>query len=167
MRVIRWFLGLIVVVALALAAVVLAARFGDGPMGPLPGGPLRAGELVADPQSDWGFAKDTQEIEMQLEAQTTSRITWIVVKDGAAYVPCSLDFPPFKSWYKKVAEDGRAVVRTGGRRYPVTLQKVEDEALVGELRAVAGAKYAAGPRPPEGRVWFFRLLPRTPAGTGM
>jgi hypothetical protein len=160
MRVIRWLLGLIAIVVLGLAAVVLAARFGDGPMGPLPGGPLRAGELVAGPQTDWSFVADTQEVELQLEAQTISRITWIVVKDGAAYVPCSLDFPPLKSWYKKAAADGRAVVRTAGRRYPVTLQKVEDEALLGELRKVAGAKYAAGPRPPEGRVWFFRLDPR-------
>jgi hypothetical protein len=161
MRFIRGLLWLIVFLVLAVGAVVLAARFGDGPMGPLPGGPLQSGDLVIEPQIDWSFATATQEIELQLEAQTTSRITWIVVKDGAAYVPCSLDFPPLKSWYKKVAEDPRAIVRTGGKRYVVSLAKVDDEALGAELRQLASAKYAAtGPRPPEGRVWFFRLDPR-------
>jgi hypothetical protein len=42
----------------------------------------------------------------------------------------------------------------------VTLARVEDEAAVADLRKLVGEKYAAGPRPPEGRVWFFRLDPR-------
>ena len=91
-----------------------------------------------------------QEIELQLESQTTSRITWIVVKDGAAYVPCSLDFPPLKTWYRKVAQDGRAIVRIAGRRYPVTMVKVEDEARIAGLREAAGAQVPralAAPRP--------------------
>jgi hypothetical protein len=160
MRVVRWLFGLVLLLALAVAALLLVARFGDGPMGPLPGGPLRAGELVAGPQADWSFVADVPEIELQLEAQTTSRTTWVVVKDGAAFIPCSLDFPPFKSWYKKVADDGRGVVRVGGRRYPVSLVRVEDEALAGELKQLAGAKYAGATGPPEGQVWFFRLDPR-------
>ena len=160
MRVLRWLLGLVFVLVLALGAAVLAARFGDGPMGPLPGGPLRAGELATAPVPDWAFAADVQEIELQLESQTTSRITWIVVKDGAAYVPCSLDFPPLKTWYRKALEDGRAVVRIGGRRYPVTLVKVDDETRIAGLREAAGAKYARARSAAPGRVWFFQLLPR-------
>jgi hypothetical protein len=66
-----------------------------------------------------------------------------------------------KSWYRKAAEDGRAIVRVEGKRYPVTLVKVDDAATEAALREIAGAKYATGPRPPEGRVWFFRLAPRS------
>lgn len=161
MRVVRWILGSAVVLVLAAAAAVLLARFGDGPLGPLPGGPLRSGELVSEPPADWGFARDVAEIELQLDSQRTSRITWVVVHEGVAYVPCSLDFPPLKTWYKSAAQDGRAVVRIASRRYPVTLVKIEDEPTIAALRQAAGAKYAAGPRPPEGRVWFFRLQPRS------
>jgi hypothetical protein len=160
MRALRWLLGLVLVLVLAISAAVLAARFRDGPTGPLPGGPLRAGELAPGPPPDWTFAAETQEIELQLESQTTSRITWIVVKDGAAYVPCSLDFPPLKTWYKGVAADGRAIVRIAGRRYPVTLVKVDDEARIAGLREAAGAKYASARRAGPGRVWFFELKPR-------
>jgi hypothetical protein len=160
MRALRWLFGLVLVLALAIGAAVLAARFGDGPAGMLPGGPLRAGVLATEPVPDWTFAADVQEIELQLEAQTTSRITWIVVKDGAAYVPCSLDFPPLKTWYRKVAEDGRAIVRIDGRRYPVTLVKVDDEARIAGLREAAGAKYARARSAAPGRVWFFQLTPR-------
>jgi hypothetical protein len=161
MRVVRWILVALVVLVAALALVLLAARFGDGPLGPLPGGPLRSGELAAAPPEDWGFARDIQEIELQLDAQNTSRITWILVRDGVAYIPCSLDFPPLKSWYRKAAEDGRAIVRVEGKRYLVTLVKVDDATTETALREIAGAKYATGPRPPEGRVWFFRLAARS------
>ena len=160
MRALRWLLGLLLVLVLAIGAAVLAARFRDGPTGALPGGPLRSGELAAAPPPDWAFAADVPEIELQLESQTTSRITWIVVKDGAAYVPCSLDFPPLKTWYKNVAQDGRAIVRIAGRRYPVSLVKMEDEALIAGLRETAGAKYPSAQRAGAGRVWFFQLQPR-------
>ena len=159
MRIVRWILGLLALAVVGLAAVAFLARLGDGPLGPLPGGPLRSGELATEAPPDWAFATDVQEIELQLASQDTSRITWILVREGTAYIPCSLDFPPFKSWYRKAAEDGRALVRIAGRRYPVTLQKVEDEATIAALRQLAAAKYAKGPRPPEGRVWFFRLNP--------
>ena len=117
MRVVRWLFGLVLLLALAVAALLLVARFGDGPTGPLPGGPLRAGELVAGPQADWSFVADVKEVELQLEAQTTSRTTWVVVKDGAAFIPCSLDFPPFKSWYKKVAAAERRPTAWEGLRH--------------------------------------------------
>jgi hypothetical protein len=160
MRVIRWILGLLVVAILALAAVAFLARIADGPTGPFPGGPLRSGPVMTPP-SDWGFASDVQEVELQLESQGISRTTWILVYEGQAYIPCSLDFPPFKTWYRKAAQDGRAIVRIDGKRYEVTLRRVDEEATIAALRQVAARKYSSGPRPPEGRVWFFRLDPRS------
>jgi hypothetical protein len=58
----------------------------------------------------WSFVNDVGEIELQLESQTTSRTTWILYLDGQAYVPCSLGFPPGKSWYRQAALDSRATL---------------------------------------------------------
>src|SRR5262245_37456151 len=97
----RWLIriagGLVALVAL----LFVGARFHDGPLGPIPGGALASGELVSQPVGDWSFAKDVKEIELQLDAQDTSRTTWILVNEGQAYVPCSLGFPPMKSWHEQ------------------------------------------------------------------
>src|SRR3972149_406859 len=66
------------------------------------------------------------------------RPTWILVHEGQAYVPCSLGFPPGKSWYKQAVVDGRATLRIEGKRYPVTLSKLDDAATP-ELRPVSRA----------------------------
>ena len=56
------------------------ARFHDGPLAIIPGGPLRAGQWVETPISDWRFATDLDVLELQLESQSTSRTTWILVR---------------------------------------------------------------------------------------
>ena len=156
----RWLLRLVVLVVLIFGAAMLAARVHDGPLGPLPGGKLVAGDLVAAPVADWSFAADVQEIELQLESQSTSRTTWILVKDGKAYVPASTKFPPFKTWHHRAAEDGRATLRIAGKKYPVTLTKVDDPAVLDSLRPVVEAKYPNAP--PGGResVWVFAVTSR-------
>jgi hypothetical protein len=159
MVVIRWLVRLVLLVVIAVAALALVARFLDGPVGPLPGGPLHAGELVAEPVADWSFAADEQEIELQLDAQSTSRTTWILVHEGRAYVPASTEFPPGKSWHRAALADGRAMLRIAGRRYPVTLTRVEDEALGAEVRRVAEAKY---PSRPPGEAWLFAVASPSP-----
>ena len=64
--------------------VFVAARFHDGPLGPIPGGALASGDLVAQPVADWSFASDIQEIELQLASQSKSRTTWVIVHKGKA-----------------------------------------------------------------------------------
>lgn len=160
MVVIRWLVRLVLLVAIGVALLALVARFLDGPVGPLPGGPLHAGELVVEPVADWSFAADEQEIELQLDAQSTSRITWILVHEGRAYVPASTEFPPGKSWHRAALEDGRATLRIAGRRYPVTLTRIADEALGAEVRRVAEAKYLTRPA---GEAWLFAV--RSPSPT--
>ncbi|MBY0399628.1 hypothetical protein K2X89_04990 [Myxococcota bacterium] len=147
----------------AIAAIGLAAYFGvrlhDGPVGPLPGGPLAAGELVEVPPSDWTFAKDLAEIELQLESQKISRTTWILVRDGVAYIPCSLSFPPGKSWYVDAQSDGRAILRIEGRRHRVVLVRDDDPTLVDFARAEIERNYGAPP-PGDGGALFFRVSVR-------
>jgi hypothetical protein len=143
-----------------LVLVALGARFRDGPGGPFPGGPLQAGLLAESPVSDWSFAADEETIELQLLSQVRSRTTWILVRDGAAFIPCNLGFPPAKSWHERAVEDGRAVLRMQGRRYPVTLERIEDAKLAATLGDVLRAKYSGGPPGGDG-VWYFRVTSRT------
>ena len=148
--------------ALVLLGVVafFAPRYvHDGPLGPIPGGPLRAGKLFELPVSDWSFATDVAEIELQLESQRHSRMTWILVRDGAAYVPCSLGFPPGKSWYRDAQQDGRTTLRIDGKRYPVTLTKDDDPSLADFARAEVTRKYGSAP-PAGGGAMFFRVTSR-------
>src|SRR5512134_664346 len=100
MALVRWLARLVVLAAAALFALVLGARCADGPIGPIPGGPLASGERVAAPVADWSFAAGVEEIELQLAAQDRSRTTWILVRDGKAYVPASTEYPPGKSWHR-------------------------------------------------------------------
>jgi hypothetical protein len=150
-----------------LAALVLIAGIGflaprflhDGPVGPIPGGPLKKGERFDLPVSDWSFATDVAEIELQLASQRVSRTTWILVRDGGAYVPCSLGFPPGKSWHRAAQVDGRATLRIDGRRYPVTLTRDDDPSLPEFARAEVTRKYGSAP-PSDAGVLFFRLSSR-------
>jgi hypothetical protein len=165
MTLLRWLLRIAAVLALLVAALFLGARLHDGPLGPIPGGPLVAGALVSEPVADWSFVKDVGEVELQLDAQSRSRITWILVDGDQAYIPCSLGFPPGKTWHEDAVKDGRAILRIDGRRYPVELAKLEASAvqqLEGVLRAEIERKYGRPP-PTDAGVWIFRVDSRLPA----
>lgn len=166
MTLLRWLFRIVAGLVVLVALLFLGARMHDGPLGPIPGGPLVAGEEVREPVADWSFAKDVDEVELQLVAQTRSRTTWILVHEGQAYVPCSLGFPPGKSWYRDAAQDGRAVLRIEGRRYPVTLEKLDDAAaqqLEAVMLAEVERKYGRPP-PSDAGVWIFRVRSRAEAG---
>ena len=158
----RWLLRIVLGAIALVALLFFGARFRDGPLGPIPGGALEAGPEVSAPIGDWSFAKDVGEIELQLASQTTSRTTWILVHEGQAYVPCSLGFPPGKSWYKQAVVDGRATLRIEGKRYSVTLTKLDDAAvqqLEATVRSEVTRKYGQMP-PSDAGVWLFRVASR-------
>jgi hypothetical protein len=154
-------IGKVLAALLALGVVAFfAPRFvHDGPLGPIPGGPLRAGAVFELPVSDWSFATDVGEIELQLASQRISRTTWILVRDGAAFVPCSLGAPPGKTWYVDAQADGRATLRIAGKRYPVTLTKDDDPSLADFARSEVTRKYGRAPSSDAG-VLFFRVTSR-------
>ena len=56
-------------------------------------------------------------------------------------------------------EDGRAILRIEGKRYPVELERATDDALVRTLEGDVLEKYGGGPVVP-GRAWFFRVRAR-------
>jgi hypothetical protein len=161
MRILRWLGIVIVVLGLALAILFVGARYHDGPLALVPGGRLLAGEWITEPVADWSFASSVPEIELQLEEPARSRTVWIVTEGKQAFIPCSLDFPPLKSWYRDADADGRAILRIEGKRYPVSLERVQDAALLAALGRRAVEKYGGGPPGTEpGRVWFFRVASR-------
>jgi hypothetical protein len=160
MAILRWLFRIVVLLVLLVAAVFVAARVHDGPLGAVPGGKLVGGTLVAEPVADWSFAAPVKEIELQLASQSISRTTWILVDQGKAYVPASTVMPPGKTWHKRALEDGRAILRIAGKRYPVTLTKVDDAAQQAALREVAKAKYPPPPGTAGGDVWFFAVTSR-------
>jgi hypothetical protein len=155
----RWFLRFLTLAVVIAATAVIAARVHDGPLGPLPGGPLEAGATVVEPVADWSFATDVEEIELQLASQDTSRTTWVLVQNGKAYIPASTQFPPGKTWHQKALEDGRATVRIDGRKFAVTLAKVDDETVLAAVREIASKKYRPPPGGAEG-VWLFSVTSR-------
>ena len=159
MALLRWIVRLLVVVVVLVAALAFGVRFLDGPLGPLPGGSLRKGVLATQPVADWSFAADVQEVELQLERQSISRTTWILVHGGHAYIPAATEYPPGKTWHRHALEDGSATLRIGGTRYPVTLRKVDDSdtAVLAAVLAVAEKKY---PSRPGGQVWLFEVTSR-------
>jgi len=157
MVVLRWVMRIVAGLVVLVALGFFGARFHDGPLGPIPGGPLVAGDAVAGPVTDWSFAAAAEEIELQLLSQSRSRTTWFIVRDGKAFIPAATEFPPGKTWHRDALRDGRAILRISGRRYPVTLTKVEDATLTASVRDVAFQKY---PARPTGDVWLFAVTPR-------
>jgi hypothetical protein len=157
MLVIRWLVRLVIGLVVLVALLAAAVRYHDGPVGPLPGGPLASGALVSTPVADWSFAANVPEIALQLESQSKSRTTWILVHDGKAYIPAATEYPPGKTWHRVAQVDGRATVRIEGKRYPVLLTKVDDPAVLDAVRSVAEQKY---PKRPGGEVWLFAVTSR-------
>ena len=169
--ILRLFGGLVGVAALALAALILGARFADGPIAIIAGGPFRSGEWVADPEPDWSFARDILEVELQLLEPARSRTTWILEHEGRISIPSGYMKTPlgrlWKQWPVEAEKDGRAILRIGDRLYERQLVRIEAGPLLAPLTAELGRKYLGGPGrvAPEavtsGSLWLFELAPRS------
>ena len=73
------------VLGLLILLTALVSRFADGPMVDfLPGGRLASGEWVEKGPVDWRFVAEVSIVE--LESDGRSRKTWIIQRNGAAYI---------------------------------------------------------------------------------
>ena len=168
MRILKWLGGAIGVALLAVVALVIGARFGDGPIAIIPGGPLESGERVTGAEPDWTFARDIMEMEFQLVEPPRSRTTWLQVHDKKLYIVSgymnSTLGKIWKQWPAQALEDGRAVIRIDGKRYERQLVRVlDDRPLLEAIAAEVNRKYAAGlsaDMAESGDAWFFALEPR-------
>ena len=131
MAVLKWLGGGIGALLVLAIAVVIGARFGDGPTAILPGGPLVAGELVSGPEPDWTFARDIAEMEFQLVEPPQSRTIWLQVHDKKLYVVSgymnSAVGRIWKKWPAQALADDRAVIRIDGKRYERKLVRILDD----------------------------------------
>lgn len=171
MRILKWVVRVLGVAVFLLGALVIGARFSDGPIAIIPGGPLEAGELVAGPEPDWTFARDITEMELQLVEPPVSRTIWLQVHDKKLYVVSgymnSTVGRLWKQWPAQALRDGRALIRIDGKRYERRLVRIlDDRPLLEAISAEMERKYGAPLRAEtaaSGDAWFFALLPRSTA----
>jgi hypothetical protein len=161
--------GLLVVAVLALAALLIGARFADGPLAIVAGGPFRSGELVTGPEPDWSFLRDVREVQFQLLEPPRSRTTWVLVHEGKAYIPSGYMTTwwgkIWKQWPHEVEKDPRILLRVDGKLYERRLVRVHEGPAVAPLLAELSRKYTGGQAIPEdavssGYLWLFELAPR-------
>ena len=156
-------------IATAVLLLFLVARYSDGPLGMIAGGPLTAGQLVASEGTDFSFATDLETIELQLLDPPRSRTTWVIFHEGFLFVPSGfMNLPIWKQWPHEASEDGRAIVRIEGTRYPVQLERVEDRKawqrgglLAARKYGLQAADFGSDPSAEDWeQFWVFRLAPR-------
>lgn len=160
-RVLKGLVYLLFFVVIAAVSFAVVARFSEGGIGPFPGRPLASGPLVDEAVSDWSFAADVGEVTLQLLVPPRSRTTWIVVRDGKAYIPCATpSFRLWKQWPHQAMADGRALVRIDGKRYRVDLTRLDDPPLEEALKADLNEKYDVPEQYPA-EIWLFALGARS------
>jgi hypothetical protein len=163
--------GLIGLVALALIALFVGARFADGPLEIVTGGPFRTGEWHTGPEPDWTFLRDRGTVEFQLLEPARARTTFVMIHDGRVFIPSGY----MTTWYGKIwkhwpyqaEQDPRAILRVDGRRYERTLVRLEGGPDLRPVLAELSRKYGSGleisPEQVEsGDLWLFELAPRRP-----
>ena len=158
-RALRW-LGLALLAGVAIVlVVVVAARFHDGPLGPITGGTFRSGEPAAPP-ADGSFATDAPRMELELPAELGRSITTgVVVVDGKLYLPCL--FHEAKRWPPAVLRDPQVRVRLDGKIYELRAVRVDDAATLARIAPIFVAKYSETDGSSLGtRDWMFALEPR-------
>jgi hypothetical protein len=75
------------------------------------------------------------------DGSTSSRLIWVVVVDGDAYVRSYLGARG--AWYQRALTDGGAVLDVGGRTLDVRLQPAADDELNRRVSEAFRAKYGA------------------------
>ncbi len=165
----RLLIGLVVVAAVALAGLLVGARFADGPLAIFAGGPFEHGTLATGAEPDWSFVRDIQEVEFQLLTPARSRTTWILDHEGKAYIPSGYMTTwwgrIWKQWPLEAEKDPRILLRIGDDLYARKLVRIQEGPMIPPLLAQLGQKYLNGSEvPPEavtsGYLWLFELAPR-------
>ena len=153
-----------------VTAVVTAAvkqRFADGPNRVFPGGPLESGELHTGPDPDWSFVNEIPTIEMQLLDPPRSRRIWTVEHNEKLYVWSGYMGTAvgrlWKRWPVQAERDGRAVIRTDGKRYERRLLRITSGDILDGISVAITNKYPSQTTRAAveaGDVWLFEAAPR-------
>ncbi|MCY3793869.1 MAG: hypothetical protein OXG51_05765 [Gammaproteobacteria bacterium] len=162
-------LGMVLAITAAVAAVLIGARFADGPLEIIAGGPFSTGELQSTAPVDWSFVRDIETIEFQSLEPPRSRTVWVLAHEGRMFIPCGYMNSTWgriwKQWPVEAERDGRIITRIDGKLYNQNLVRIQDGPILEPLLAEMSRKYAGGqPIPVEvvtsGAFWFFEVTPR-------
>ena len=162
--------GLLALLLVAIAALLVGARFADGPIAIIAGGPFKSGELVSGAEPDWSFVGNVREVEFQLLEPARSRTTWILHHEGKAYIPCGYMTTwwgkIWKQWPLEAEKDPRIVLRIGDALYERQLVRIQEGPVVAPLLAELSRKYAGGRNiqmeaVTSGYLWLYELAPRS------
>ena len=162
-------LGLVLAIAAVVAAVLIGARFADGPLEIIAGGPFTSGELQSGPPADWSFVRDIDTIEFQSLEPPRSRTVWVLAHEGRMFIPCGYMNSTWgriwKQWPIEAERDGRIITRIDGKLYNQNLVRIQEGPLIEPLLAELSRKYAGGQQIPmqavtSGALWLFELTPR-------
>ena len=166
MKVLSWFGGILMGLALLVALLLFAARSADGPLEIIAGGPFTSGELVEGAEPDWSFVRDTPTVEFQLLNPARSRTTWIIEHEGKIYIPCGYMTTTWgkiwKQWPIEAEQDGRAILRVDGKLYPRQLVRVTADPALEKIIRVLKRKYeipASVEAVESGYLWLFEMAP--------
>jgi hypothetical protein len=157
----RWIALALGVLLSAGIIVWLGARFHDGPLGPFPGGPMD-GVIVTDAAVDWSFATDLQTLALQTSDPPRSRSVWLVVHEGALYVPSGSSVA--ERWPHELARDPVALLRIEERLYLRRAVRVSDPALLTVLWRKVANKYGVEAAGDHESHWIFRMEAFDPDG---
>lgn len=170
MRTLLRVLGAIVVAA---AALLIGARFHDGPLAIVAGGAFTSGERYEGPEPDWSFVRDLDTVEIQSLEPARSRTTWVVEHEGRVFIPCGYMSSwwgrVWKKWPLEAERDGRVILRIDGKLYERSLVRRRDGAALTPVLDKLAAKYlgATGPvagaaeQVNSGSLWIFEVVPRS------
>ena len=162
-------LGLVLAITAAVAAVLIGARFADGPLEIIAGGPFTTGELQSTAPVDWSFVRDIETIEFQSLEPPRSRTVWVLTHEGRLFIPCGYMNSTWgriwKQWPIEAERDGRIITRIDGKLYNQSLVRIQEGPELPPLVAELSRKYMGGqPIPVEavtsGMLWLFELTPR-------
>lgn len=162
-----WFSGFVLIIVIAIVSLLLAVRYADGPMEIISGGPFQTGELVTD-VSDWTFLTDEMTIEMQTMVPPRSRVMWLVVHENRPMILSSFMNTAigkmWKQWPKRVADDNRAILRSDGKLYHLSMDRLMVDEDTQAILDLFNSKYDTQYTLEDitaGNSWLFELTPRT------
>ena len=162
-------LGLVVVVAIGVAALLIGARFSDGPLEIIAGGPFQSGDKHVGQEPDWQNLVDINTVEFQLLDPERSRTTWIAVHDERIFIPSGYMTTwwgkIWKQWPIEAEKDGRVILRAEGKLYDRKLVRIKSGPELTPILAELGRKYGGGPPMPMEAItsdylWIFEVAPR-------
>lgn len=163
-RGLTWFIGILVVIIVAVSSLFLVVRSSDGPMEIISGGPFTSGETTAA-VSDWSFLQSKMTIELQTMLPPRSRTMWLAVHDNRLYVVSrymnTLVGKIWKQWPHSIAQDNRAIVRADGKLYPLLLERQTDSSALLGVMEVFNTKYntnLTAESVDKGNAWVFELV---------